>query len=134
MKVLVVGSQRVARMLATSLAEDGHEVTLLGIDDEELEQMSDEQPVEVLLSSGSLMEDFRDVDIDSVDVCLAVSNDDNWNAMAAQVASSVFQVPKVICLVEEPEKEGFYRRLGIRTICPTTILADIISTAMVDEG
>jgi trk system potassium uptake protein TrkA len=134
MRVLVMGSHKVANILATSMAQDGHEVTVLGTDGDHLEEISEDQPVDVLLSSGSIMEDFRDVDIDSMDVCLAASSDDNWNAMVAQVARSIFQVPKVICLVEEPDKEGFYRLLGIHTICPTIILSNIIKSAMVDAG
>ena len=128
-----MGCQKVTGFLASSLVGEGHRVTVIGSDTDRLNAIAKEASVKVVLSTGSLMEDLRDIDITTADMCLAVSEDDNWNTMAAQIASLIFHVPDVICLVEDPAREGFYRQQGIRVMCPTTVLTDVIKAALVNK-
>ena len=133
MKILIMGCDRVTNLLASSLVEEGHKVTVIASDADQLDTLSREAEVEVILSKGSLMEDLRAIDITSVDVFLALSDDDNWNAMAGQVASHIFHIPDVICHVEDPERQEFYHQLGIRAVCPTVVVADAIKSAMLER-
>jgi len=50
---------------------------------------------------------------------VAVTNGDNTNVMAAQLARDIFGVPRVICRIYDPLREEIYRGLGLETICPT---------------
>jgi len=52
-----------------------------------------------------------------------VTNGDNRNIMASQVARHVFNVPEVVCRIYDPVREDAYRRLGLTTVCPTTTMA-----------
>jgi trk system potassium uptake protein TrkA len=54
---------------------------------------------------------------------VAVTNGDNRNIMASQVARHVFHVPEVVCRIYDPVREDTYRRLGLTTVCPTTSIA-----------
>ena len=51
---------------------------------------------------------------------------DNRNIMAAQIAQSVYNVPKVITRINDPIRADAYRQHGIVTICGTTILSGLI--------
>ena len=55
-----------------------------------------------------------------------MSNGDNRNIMAAQVARLVFEVPEVVCRIYDPVREDTYRRLGLTTVCPTTTISAMI--------
>ena len=44
--------------------------------------------------------------------------------MVAQVAEKIFNVPKVIARVFDPQTETIYRQFGIETICPTNKIAE----------
>jgi trk system potassium uptake protein TrkA len=65
--------------------------------------------------------------ITRADLLLATTNHDNINLMAAQVAKKIFKVPRVMARVYIPDRENIYLDLGIETICPTTIIGDLIA-------
>lgn len=128
-----MGCAQISTLLALSLVNEGHKVTVVGSNADQLDMLSRESEVEVVLSKGSLMEDLRDIEITTVDAFLALSEDDNWNAMAGQVANHIFHIPDVVCHVNDPERQEFYRQLGIRAICPTVVVADAIKDALLKK-
>jgi len=46
--------------------------------------------------------------------------------MAAQIAQAIYQVPKVILRIYDPERAEVYRGLGLTVVCPTRTVADMI--------
>jgi trk system potassium uptake protein TrkA len=75
---------------------------------------------------------LRSAGIETADVFIAVTNGDNTNIMAAQLAQTVFNVPAVVARIYDPVREETYRRLGIHTVCPTTTIAALMLSA-IDE-
>ena len=68
---------------------------------------------------------LKQAKVDKADLVIATTQDDNVNLMVAQVAKAAFSVPRVLARVFEPKREAIYRRLGVETICPTTVAADL---------
>ena len=130
MRVLILGCDELGSHLAASLASDGHRITVMDASPDRLDSLLQDPQVEAVLTSESLMEDLRSVGINNVDVFLALSEDDNRNVMAAQVASQIFHVPDVVCRIGDPQREKFYEGLGIRVVCPTVVVADSIKLAL----
>ena len=64
--------------------------------------------------------------IDKADVFAAVTNDDNTNIMASQMAKILHNVPKVITRIYDPIREETYQTLGLETVCPTALGAQMI--------
>jgi len=62
--------------------------------------------------------------IERADAFVAVTNGDNRNIMAAQVARERFSIASVVCRIYDPVRAETYRGLGYTTICPTTEIAD----------
>lgn len=58
--------------------------------------------------------------IEQADAFVAVTNGDNRNIMAAQIAQQLFKVPRVVCRIYDPIRNDVYSELGLRTLCPTT--------------
>ena len=73
---------------------------------------------------------LRQARIDGADAFLAVTNFDNTNLMAAQVAKSVFGVPFVAARVYDPVRAEIFANLGIFTICPTITLTNLLIDAV----
>jgi trk system potassium uptake protein TrkA len=65
---------------------------------------------------------------------VAVTNGDNRNIMAAQVARLIFNVPDVVVRIYDPVREDTYRRLGLTTVCPTTTISAIILDHVIGAG
>jgi len=57
---------------------------------------------------------------------VAVTQGDNRNVMAAQIAKHIFNVPKVLCRIYDPLRKDVYEALGIEAISPTTVFAQLL--------
>jgi trk system potassium uptake protein TrkA len=58
--------------------------------------------------------------IEEADGFAAMSSSDNANVVAARIARTIFNVPRVVARLFEPERAEVYRRLGLVTISSTT--------------
>ncbi len=126
MKVLIMGCSRVGAHLASLLEADGHEVTLLDVDPSSFAKLPHTFRGNALLGDGTDEDSLRRAGIEEMDAFMALTEADNTNIMAAQIAKSVFNVPKVVCRVYDPTREQLYRELGLDTVCPTTLLAEAL--------
>ncbi len=57
---------------------------------------------------------------------MALTQGDNRNVMAAQIAQHIFNVPRVICRIYDPLRQEVYSTLGLEAISPTTVFAEIL--------
>jgi trk system potassium uptake protein TrkA len=62
-----------------------------------------------------------------------VTENDNTNIMAAQIAQVIYRVPKVILRIYDPDRAEIYRELGLTVICPTRTVSEMIEQAVRDE-
>lgn len=124
MRMLVFGCDNLGMHLASSLAGEGHKVTVMDGDSDRLISLPDHPNIEPFLISESLTFDLRRAGVPRVDAFYAVSDDDAKNAMAAQLATHIFRVREVVCRIDDPARESFYKGLGINTRCPTLVIVD----------
>jgi len=75
---------------------------------------------------------MRSAGAEQADIVMTLTEGDNRNALAAQLAKHRFGVPRVICKVNDPLRGEAYRALGLETICRTIILGDALVTAAVE--
>lgn len=123
MNTLILGCNQLTRNLAPDLAQAGHDITVLGEDRESLAQMENGAQVEdgaqvrVIWMAEPMMRDYlRLGGIESAEVFLALSTDDHRNALAAQLASHIFNVPKVICQINDPRLQVLYSGLQLNVV------------------
>ena len=131
MRILILGCDKVVAHLVADLAQEGgHRITVMDEASDCLEGLPQSENVAALLTAEPIIEHLRRVGINHVDAFLALSDDDNKNAMAAQVASHIFHVQEVICRIGDPLKETMYRELGMNVIGPTPVLRDAINRTL----
>ncbi len=117
MDVLILGCNQLTANLVPDLAKSGFRVTLMSQQRECLERLADEPGVRVILSSEPLMQDYlQQGGIATVDIFLALSGDDHLNALTAQIAHHIFNVPKVVCHVNDPQLQVLYSGLGLSVV------------------
>ncbi len=126
MKVVIMGCGRVGARLATLLAEEGHNVTVLDTDVYSFRRLPPDFNGTALLGNGIDEEALKRAGIEEADTFVAVTQGDNRNVMASQIAKHIFNVPKVICRIYDPLRQELYSTLGLETISPTTIFAQIL--------
>ncbi len=126
MNVIVMGSGRVGARVASILDQHGHRVTVVDTNPDSLRRLGEKFSGDTIIGTGIDEDVLRRAGIEDANVFIAVTNGDNRNIMAAQVARTVFNIEHVIVRIYDPVREDTYRRLGLRTVCPTTTIAAII--------
>ena len=126
MNVIIMGCGRVGAELAHLLDVEGHKVTILDADTENLERLPADFGGVALTADATDEDVLRKAGISEADAFVAVTRDDDRNAMAAQIAKQIFDVPKVVCRIYDPLREEFYKSLGLEAISPTLLFARLI--------
>jgi len=126
MKVVIMGCGRVGAQLAGLLDDDGHEVTILDTDSYSFRRLSPTFGGNALIGNGIDEEALKRAGIEEADVFVALTQGDNRNVMATQIAKHIFNVPRAICRIYDPLRQELYNTLGIETFSPTTIFAQMV--------
>jgi trk system potassium uptake protein len=133
MKVLVMGCGRVGALLATNLDAEKHSVTVLDINGHSFRRLSSTFGGTALLGDGTDSEVLKQAGIESADAFVAVTQGDNRNLMAAQIAKYIFNVPKVICRIYDPLRKEVYEAVGLEAISPTTVFASLLKDKLTES-
>jgi len=126
MHVVIAGAGRVGSQLATMLAEDGHDVVILDRNADSFRRLGASFNGVTMVGNAFDQDVLRKAGIEHTQVFIAVTDLDNTNIMAGQVARKIFGVPRVIARVYYPDREATYHRLGLEPVCGTTLLAQQI--------
>ncbi|MBI2287688.1 MAG: TrkA family potassium uptake protein [Chloroflexi bacterium] len=126
MRVVIMGCGRVGARLAGLLDTDGHSVTILDVNSYSFRRLSADFKGTALVGNGIDEEVLKKAGLEGADVFFALTQGDNRNIMAAQIAKHIFNVPRVICRIYDPLREELYRTLGLETISPTVVFAAML--------
>ncbi|TET18295.1 MAG: TrkA family potassium uptake protein [Dehalococcoidia bacterium] len=126
MKVVIMGCGRVGAQLAGLLDTDGHSVTILDTDAYSFRRLPPTFNGIALIGNGLNEEVLKKAGIEEADAFVAVTQGDNRNVMAAQIAKHIFNVPKVVCRIYDPLRQELYNTLGLEAFSPTTIFAQML--------
>ncbi len=126
MKVVIMGCGRVGAQLAGLLDTDGHSVTILDTDAYSFRRLPPTFSGTALIGNGLNEEVLKKAGIEEADAFVAVTQGDNRNVMASQIAKHIFNVPKVVCRIYDPLRQELYNTLELETFSPTTIFAQML--------
>ncbi len=130
MNIVILGCGRVGATLAIQMQKAGHTVTIIDSSNDAFQRLDPEFRGEKILGNGVDEEILRRAGIERADAFAAITNGDNRNIMASQIAKETFHVEKVVCRIYDPLREQTYRGLGLETYCPTTIGANMLFAAL----
>ena len=126
MKVVIMGCGRVGAQLAVLLDKEGHQVTVLDNEAYSFRRLPSDFTGTALLGNGIDEEVLKRAGIEEADAFVVVTQGDNRNVMAAQIAKHIFNVPRVICRIYDPLRRDLYETLGLEAISPTTVFAQLL--------
>lgn len=105
---------------------DGHDVTVLDVEDYSFHRLAPNFGGTALLGNGTEEDSLKRAGIEEADAFVAATQGDNRNVMAAQICRHIFNVPKVICRIYDPLRQELYSTLGLDAFSPTTILTQML--------
>lgn len=133
MFVVIVGCGRVGSQLATLLSAEGHNVVIIDREPKAFRRLGTVFNGVTIVGNGFDEEVLREAGIEKADAFAALTDLDNTNIMSAQVAKSIFKVPRVVARLYNPEREQTYQKLGLEIICGTTIVANQIRNKILQK-
>jgi trk system potassium uptake protein TrkA len=133
MKVVIMGCGRVGSRLAGLLDIEGHSVTILDTDAYSFRRLPSDFSGTALVGNGTDEDALKKVGIEEADAFVALTQGDNRNVMAAQIAKHIFKVPRVLCRVYDPLRRELFGSLGIEAFSPTTIFAQMLKEKLEAE-
>jgi trk system potassium uptake protein len=134
MRVIILGCGRLGAKVAEVLDRDGHDVTIIAEDPEVFSRLPRDFAGRAVVGDGTDVDVLRAQGVEGADAFIALTDGDNSNVMASQIAKEVLGVKHVISQIKDPIREDTYHTLGIQTICPTKLGAERIHQAIVGVG
>ena len=126
MKIVIVGCGRVGASVAEAYDRGGHDVILLDISTASFDRLPSTFGGESLRGDGTDEDVLRRAGAEGADVFLALTEGDNRNVMAAQLANEALGIERVIAKINDPLRAKAYAELGIATLCRTGLMTDAI--------
>ena len=133
MYVVIMGCGRVGARLAKLLVNAGHEVAVLDTNASAFDRLGSDFAGTTLVGNGTDMETLRGAGIERADAFAAVTQGDNRNIMASQIAKHIFNVPRVVTRIYDPIRTDTFKALGLEAISPTVIGAKVFYSTLTDE-
>jgi trk system potassium uptake protein len=134
MKILIMGCGRTGAQLASMLDAEGHQITILDINDYSFHRLPASFKGTALVGDGTNEETLKKSGIEETDAFVAVTQGDNRNTMAAQMAKHIFKVPKVVIRIYDPLRRELYNNLGLEAFSPTMIFAQLLKDNLLGGG
>jgi trk system potassium uptake protein TrkA len=133
MYVVIMGCGRVGARLARLLTVSGHEVTVLDVSPSAFDRLGSDFKGTTIVGNGIDMDVLERAGIDRADAFAAVTQGDNRNIMASQIAKEIYKVPKVVTRIYDPIRKDTFKTLGLEAISPTVIGAHVFYTTLTGE-
>lgn len=103
MKIIVLGAGQVGSSVAANLAKEANDVTVVDVDATRLQNLQDRLDIRTVVGQGAHPEVLRRAGAEDADMILAVTNSDETNMVACQVAYTLYHTPTKIARVRSAE-------------------------------
>ncbi|MEP7705797.1 Trk system potassium transporter TrkA [Paraglaciecola sp. 25GB23A] len=103
MKIIILGAGQVGATLAENLVGEKNEITVIDSDADTLRNLQDRLDLQVVHGVGSHPDVLKKAGAEDADMLIAVTNSDESNMMACQVAYTLFKTPTKIARVRSEQ-------------------------------
>jgi trk system potassium uptake protein TrkA len=126
MKIVIVGCGRVGSTLAENMDAAGHDVIILDVKTSAFDRLPETFKGSAIRGDGTDEEVLRQAGAEGADIFLSLTEGDNRNVMAAQVATETFGIERVVAKINDPVRAAAYAELGVVTLCRTNLMVDAV--------
>jgi trk system potassium uptake protein TrkA len=103
MKILILGAGQVGSTVAANLASEANDITLVDSNTMLLDDLRDRLDIQTVVGHASHPDVLTRAGIEDADMLIAVTNSDETNMLACQVAHTLFHTPTKIARVRSEE-------------------------------
>ncbi len=122
MKIIILGAGQVGGTLAEHLANEKNDITVVDTDTERLRALKDSLDIRTVTGGASHPDTLLDAGAEDAEMLIAVTNSDEINMMACQVAHTFFRTPQKISRIRSQDYLSYEEQL----FSPDHIPVDVI--------
>lgn len=118
---IIAGCGRLGATIAGKLSDEKRDVLILDLDKAAFRKLPASYGGLSMIAGATDVEKLEAAGIRDAGVFLAVTDNDNVNLCAAQMAKKLYHIPKVAARIYEEEKAMLLEGMGVDTICPAEL-------------
>ncbi len=122
MNAVIVGCGRVGAALATELDHAGWQVLIIDLSTSAFDRLPSSFTGTAQRGDGTDEDTLRQFGASDADLFLALTEGDNRNVMAAQLAIEALGARRVVAKINDPVRAEAYAHLGIASLCRTNLM------------
>jgi trk system potassium uptake protein TrkA len=103
MKIIILGAGQVGTSVAENLASEANDITVVDLDSARLRELQDRLDIRTVAGNASYPEVLERAGAEDADMVIAVTNQDEVNMVACQVAYTIFHTPTKIARIRASE-------------------------------
>lgn len=127
MKVIIVGGGQLGYFLAKNLLVSGHEVKIVDMDKKKCKHIANVLDIAVICGDGTRIETLASAKVSKYDVLIAVTDKDEDNLIACEIAKKQFNIKKTVSRSNNPKNISIMKKLGVDiTLNTTQIITNLI--------
>tara|TARA_Y100000590_G_scaffold412943_1_gene508318 strand:+ start:3189 stop:4568 length:1380 start_codon:yes stop_codon:yes gene_type:complete len=142
MKVIICGAGEVGKTLAEHLSKENNDITIIDQSEESLKEIKEHLDVNTYIGSGSQPGILDKAGAKNAEMLIAVTQSDEVNMIACEVANSQFNVPLKVARIRDqhyldPNYETLFSKHQISVdliISPETEVAEAIRRRLIAPG
>jgi len=122
--IIVGGCGRLGAEIAEKLSDDpDNDIVVVDVDPLAFDRLGAAFNGDTIVGNATDRDVLEQAGVARADGLLAVTRFDNANLMAVEIATHLYGVPRTVARLFNPERETVYRKLGVRYVSGTGILA-----------
>lgn len=126
MRVIIVGGGKPLYHLSRKFLEKGHQVIIINRNLDECHEIARQLKVTVIHGEASDPAILDQADSHRADALLSITRKDQDNLAVCQLAKTMFEIPRTIALVNDPDNETVFEQLGVTAFSTTEYIASML--------
>jgi trk/ktr system potassium uptake protein len=103
MKILILGAGQVGSSVASTLAREDDDITVVDTNNDLLQKLQDHYDIRTIQGNASHPDILARAGAEDADLILAVTNSDEVNMIACQICHTLYRTPTKIARIRSPE-------------------------------
>ena len=127
MYIIIIGGGNTGYYLSKALLSEGHEVLVIEKSASRAGRIEEELGSICTHGDGCEAATLDEAGTERANLFIALTDEDEDNLVACQVAKHKFNVPRIISRLNNPKNEALFKKLGIdATVSPTNLILEHI--------
>ncbi|WP_367607541.1 Trk system potassium transporter TrkA [Legionella sp. W05-934-2] len=107
MRIIILGAGQVGGTLAHNLAKEDHDITLVDLNESRLQALQHRLDIQTVQGSATHPSVLIEAGIERADMLIAVTDHDEINMMACQIAYSLFRTPAKLARIRSQDYDNY---------------------------